>query len=49
MRACHQEAAIPFGPGGIRLESGHDILIFCRILENIPTKMSHFKQQKRAV
>ena len=26
-----REAAIPFGPGGIRSETGHDILIFYRI------------------
>jgi mono/diheme cytochrome c family protein len=35
-------------PDGIGQESRHDILIFCRILENILAPISHFKQQRRA-
>ena len=35
------------GPDGIRSERARDILTLCRILENIPTPMSHFKQQTR--
>ena len=31
---------------GINPASGHDILIFCRILENIPALASHFKPQR---
>jgi WD40 repeat protein len=36
-------------PSGIRPKSCHDILIFCRILENISIQISHSKQQRRSV
>jgi hypothetical protein len=40
---------VRFGSGGIRPERKLDIIIFCGILENISTQMSHFKQQRRTV
>ena len=42
-------AAAPTKPSGVRTKTGHDILIFCRILENISTQMPHSKQQRRSV
>jgi 2,3-bisphosphoglycerate-independent phosphoglycerate mutase len=40
-------AVVPIKPSDIRLKSGRGILIFCRILKNIPIRLSHSKQQKR--
>jgi hypothetical protein len=45
--ACRREAAIPLGPGAIRSESGHDTLIFCRILENIPDPKVSFQTTEK--
>jgi hypothetical protein len=41
-------AVAPFKPSGVRPKSGYYILAFCRILENISTRMSHSKQQRRS-
>jgi hemolysin D len=40
--ACEPEVK----PHSLRSESRHDILIFCRIFENISAQISHFKRQK---